>query len=103
MARHALFPETMVESNNDFFDDESDSNDEVVDDTVDDLESLLATLEGWNSSDTPGQKLDMKKTTDSTRPFEGKLCEELQVWRSKHQKRKYDEWTSEEKQKFGVS
>jgi len=101
MARHALFPETMVESNNDFFDDESDSNDEVVDDTVDDLESLLATLEGWNSSDTPGQKMDMKKTTDSTRPFEDKLCEELQVWRSKHQKRKYDEWTSEEKHKFG--
>jgi hypothetical protein len=106
MARHALFPETMIEPNNETLNSESDSNDDMLDDTEDDLETLLATLEGWNSpDDTSEQQTETKKSiySSSSSSLEEKLTKELQVWRSKHEERNYDGWTSDEKQEFMVS
>jgi hypothetical protein len=106
MARHALFPETMIDPNNETLNSESDSNDDMLDDTEDDLETLLATLEGWNSpDDTSEQQTETKKSiySSSSSSLEEKLTKELQVWRSKHEERNYDGWTSDEKQEFMVS
>lgn len=103
MARHALFPETMIEPTNETLNGESDSNDDMLDDTEDDLETLLATLEGWNSPDASEQQSETKKSIDSSSSLEEKLTNELQVWRNKHEERNYDGWTSDEKQEFMVS
>jgi len=107
MARHALFPETMIASNFQApLDDESDSfSDETVDDADDDLDALLKTLEGWSSPDKTQEQSETtkKSSNDSSSPLEEVLAEELQAWRSQHAEQNYDEWTSEKKQEFMVS
>ena len=107
MARHALFPETIIESNFQRpIDDESDGiNDETVDDAEDELDALLATLDGWGSPETTEEQSSetKKSSNDSSSPLEEVLAEELQAWRSQHAEQNYDEWTSEKKQEFMVS
>eukprot|EP00532_Pseudo-nitzschia_australis_P007800 CAMPEP_0168174496 /NCGR_PEP_ID=MMETSP0139_2-20121125/6538_1 /TAXON_ID=44445 /ORGANISM="Pseudo-nitzschia australis, Strain 10249 10 AB" /LENGTH=662 /DNA_ID=CAMNT_0008092657 /DNA_START=130 /DNA_END=2118 /DNA_ORIENTATION=- len=108
MARHALFPETIIES--DFqaaVDDESDSmSDETMGRAEDDLDALLATLdglEGWNSSDSDEGQLSetaTKANNDSSSSLEEKLTEELQAWRTQHVEQHYDDWAEEKKQEF---
>ena len=108
MARHALFPETIIES--DFqaaVDGESDSmSDETMGGTEDDLDALLATLEGWNPSDSSkGQSSETatKSNNDSSSSLEERLTDELQAWRTHHVEQHYDDWAQEKKQEFMVS
>mmetsp|Transcript_1291 Transcript_1291/g.3286 ORF Transcript_1291/g.3286 Transcript_1291/m.3286 type:complete len:658 (-) Transcript_1291:69-2042(-) len=102
MARRALFPETVIES--DFqaaVDDESSGmGDESA--AEDDLDALLATLEGWNSSDNQEQssQATTKSTDDSSASLEEKLTEELQLFRRQHAEQNYDGWSPEKKKEF---
>ena len=50
MARHALFPETVTRSDFQASIDE-ETNRDTIDGAEDDLDALLATLEGWSSID----------------------------------------------------
>lgn len=105
MARHALFPETQIDS------DLQASIDDVTDDSAtgeagDDLDALLATLEGWSSQDET-QESSVKATSNSfndpSAPDEGVLVDELQAWRSQHTEQSYDQWSPEKKEEFMVS
>ena len=105
MARHALFPETLVES--DFQTSADDStNNEAMGGAEDDLDALLATLEGWSSqekTEEPSSDANMNLSDDSSYPSEDVLINELQVWRTQHAEQSYDEWSPEKKQEFMVS
>ena len=108
MARHALFPETVVASD---FQSAADAeidgtSDETSSGAEDDLDALLATLEGWNSSDNSGEESSETTTTpddDSASSLEEKLTEELQAWRSQHVEQNYDNWNLEKQEEFMVS
>jgi len=97
VARHALFPETMIESNTY---DNSANDGNMIDDTEDDLETLLATLSGWNSPDTSTSTIQpsVQKNNDSFSSEE--FTEKLQIWRTKQVDKDYHEWTLGEKQEF---
>ncbi|VEU40839.1 unnamed protein product [Pseudo-nitzschia multistriata] len=105
MARHALFPETVVASD---FQSAADAeidgtSDETSSGAEDDLDALLATLEGWNSSDNSGEESSETTTTpddDSASSLEEKLTEELQAWRSQHVEQNYDNWNLEKQEEF---
>ena len=105
MARHALFPETVTQSEfQSSIDDKT--NDNVLDEAEDDLDALLATLEGWSSqekSEESSSKANANSTDNSSFAQEDVLLDELQAWRTQHSKKSYDEWNSEEKQEFMVS
>ena len=105
MARHALFPETIIES-----DSNVSSNDQINDEAMggaeDDLAALLATLEGWSPHDkteAPSPDSSMSSSNDSSAPSEKVLTDDLQAWRTQHAEQNYDEWTPEKKQEFMVS
>jgi len=102
MARHALFPETVIESNfHASVDDET--NHEVMGGAEDDLDALLATLEGWSpqkKSQESSSEVNKNQSEDFSAPSEEVLVEELQAWRTQHAELSYDEWTPEKKQEF---
>eukprot|EP00536_Pseudo-nitzschia_multiseries_P005196 jgi/Psemu1/254295/estExt_Genewise1Plus.C_950015 len=103
MARHALFPETVIESDFQAANDDVSSGMDDESGAEDDLDALLATLEGWNPSDMDEEQSSQattKSTDDSSASLEEKLTEELQVWRKQHVEQHYDDWTPEKKQEF---
>ena len=104
MARHALFPETVIESDS-YASVEDEANDEAMGGAEDDLDALLATLEGWSSHDKSDESSPDANTTsnDSAAPSEEVLVDELQAWRTQHAEQSYDEWSPEKKQEFMVS
>jgi hypothetical protein len=107
MARHALFPETQMESSIQASTDDMMADDET-DGAEDDLDALLATLEGWNSQDKPRESsseanMSMNSSNDSSNSSEGVLVDELQAWRTQHAEQSYDKWVPEKKQEFMVS
>tara|TARA_B110001450_G_C17618667_1_gene480281 strand:+ start:187 stop:486 length:300 start_codon:yes stop_codon:yes gene_type:complete len=90
----------MIESNTY---DNSANDGNMIDDTEDDLETLLATLSGWNSPDTSTSTIQpsVQKNNDSFSSEE--FTEKLQIWRTKQVDKDYHEWTLGEKQEFMVS
>lgn len=107
MARHALFPETQIESSIQASVDDRTA-DEATDGAEDDLDALLATLEGWSSQDKPQESsseanMNMNSSNDSSGPSEEVLVDELQAWRTQHAEQSYDKWIPEKKQEFMVS
>jgi len=104
MARHALFPETQIESSIQASVDDRTA-DEATDGAEDDLDALLATLEGWSSQDKPQESsseanMNMNSSNDSSGPSEEVLVDELQAWRTQHAEQSYDKWIPEKKQEF---
>ena len=104
MARHALFPETAIRS--DFQTSiEEETNKDIIDGAEDDLDALLATLEGWSSKDETQElsKANADLTDNSSVKSEEVLLDELQAWRTQHSQTSYDEWNAKQKQEFMVS
>jgi len=103
MARHALFPETRIES--EFQASLEDStNDENMTESDNDLDALLATLEGWSSQDkTQESEASISSFDNSSATSESVRVEELQAWRNQHFESGYDGWSPEKKQEFMVS
>jgi len=103
MARHALFPETVTQSNFEVSIDEN-TNDEVIDEAEDDLDALLATLQGWSSQDSAQESSSDANTNTtsakSSTTSEDSFLDELQAWRTRHLEKNYDKWNAEEKQEF---
>lgn len=100
MARHALFPETLLE------DEKSLQEEDPEDDSVgDDLDALLATLGGWKTDEN--KKFDWKAgeglSGDDNEDKVVELTVQLQDWRKKNISTPYNNWTDEEKQTFTVS
>jgi hypothetical protein len=105
MARHALFPETQIESDFQASVDDA-TTDKVTGGAEDDLDALLATLEGWSSQDKiqeSSSEANMNSSNDSSVPSEEVLVDELQAWRTQHTEQSYDKWSPEKKQEFMVS
>lgn len=105
MARHALFPETIIESDYQSATDEA-TDDESTDVAKDDLDALLATLGGWSSQDKTQEQSSegkMDSSIDSTAPSEEALADQLQEWRTHHIEQHYDKWSPEKKEEFKVS
>jgi hypothetical protein len=100
MARHALFPETMLNSVEMTRGADGEDTD-AAPGNADVVDALLAKLSGWmDSSET--------KPSDSSFSFESfsyeeVLTDELQAWRKNHVETPYEEWTDEKKQEFNVS
>lgn len=93
MARHALFPETLLDE------EESSLKGDVqnIENVEDDLDALLATLGGWNT--------DEDKKTGSASASDDKILEltsQLQDWRAKQVKAPYESWSSDEQEQFKV-
>jgi len=102
MARHALFQETIIESGFQASVDDS-MNDDVMSGAEDDLDALLATLEGWSPQDKTQEtssEANINSSNDSSAPSEEVLVDELQTWRTQHIEQSYDEWSPEKKQEF---
>eukprot|EP00534_Pseudo-nitzschia_fraudulenta_P009889 CAMPEP_0201151590 /NCGR_PEP_ID=MMETSP0851-20130426/12478_1 /ASSEMBLY_ACC=CAM_ASM_000631 /TAXON_ID=183588 /ORGANISM="Pseudo-nitzschia fraudulenta, Strain WWA7" /LENGTH=647 /DNA_ID=CAMNT_0047428473 /DNA_START=26 /DNA_END=1969 /DNA_ORIENTATION=+ len=102
MARHALFPETIIESDYQSATDEA-TDDESTDVAKDDLDALLATLGGWSSQDKTQEQSSegkMDSSIDSTAPSEEALADQLQEWRTHHIEQHYDKWSPEKKEEF---
>jgi hypothetical protein len=96
MARHALFPETILD------DEDVAQNEDPGDDSVDDdLDALLATLGGWNTDES--KKHDWKE--EDTATSDDKILEltaQLQEWRAKQVKSPYENWSEDQKTAFTV-
>ena len=105
MARHALFPETMMDT--DGQDDIDGEQDGAEGDIEDDIDQLLATLGAWNKDDKDkdGKAWDWKSDDDGGDMDDKvlKLTEQLQEWRAKQVDAPYDSWSGEEKGEFTVS
>ena len=115
MARHALFPETILDAEleaeklSQEEEEEEDSDRSSIDD---DINRLLATLSGWNknkdekdtkSSITGTSKWQPEIDVESRDEKVLKLTKELQEWRSRQQQSPYEDWPEEQKSEFGVS
>lgn len=110
MARHALFPETVLEAEalarqQDGSMEEGDEEDDADIGESDDLDELLKTLGGWGddeSSDTPTFSLSNKDSSTSA-DIILQLTEQLQDWRRKNVESPYESWSDSDKKLFGVS
>jgi hypothetical protein len=92
MARHALFPETMLEEDPMVHD--GDDEEEAA--AEDDLDAVLATLGGWNVEE---KKDDVSSAGDEIL----EMTTELQEWRAKNVSTPYDSWSDEDTKAFEVS
>ena len=108
MARHALFPETILEGEESSLQEEDDDDDQEGDPSADDdLDALLATLGGWNTDET--KKFDWKDDGGASESELGEgdntileLTAQLQDWRAKNVETPFDNWADDQKQKFKV-
>lgn len=95
MARHALFPETLLDEDEASLSyGEDDSN---VDNVDDDLDALLATLGGWNTEED--------KKTDSSTAENDKILDltvQLQDWRAKQMTAPFEDWSQTDQEDFST-
>ena len=104
MARHALFPETILESDSQTSLDDG-ASDEAMGGAEDDLDALLATLEGWSSQDKSEETsadASVTSSVDASAASDDVLVDELQAWRTQHAEQNYDEWSPEKQKEFMV-
>ena len=106
MARHALFPETILDGEEE--EAAAAMQAEGEDSVEDDLDALLATLGGWNPDDEKKSSFDWNTDDEDGISAEGgdekvlQLTEQLQEWRGKNVETRYDKWSDEVKQEFKV-
>jgi hypothetical protein len=107
MARHALFPETMLDADSQDDMDASGQQGGEGDTIEDDIDQLLATLGAWNKDgkDKDGTAWDWKSEEDGGDMDDKvlKLTEQLQEWRAKNVEAPYNNWSEEQKGQFTVS
>lgn len=99
MARHALFPETILDSDSQASIGDS-ANDESMGGAEDDLDALLATLEGWSAQDKSEETSGDASVSDASAASDDVLVDELQAWRSQHAEQSYDDWSPEKQKEF---
>jgi hypothetical protein len=113
MARHALFPETILEEQA-----LNASLDGPVDEEVGlsgedtkrtsmaaDLDEVLKGLDDWNDRGGEAPKASASSSASAFADSDDKilqLTEQLQEWRAKQMEQPYENWSDEEKQKFKV-
>ena len=98
MARHALFPETILDAE---IAAEGEEPEQVSDSTDKEIDALLSTL--WSDAkDGGGGSFDSSFSFDSSPPSDDgdELADELQAWRKRNVETQYDNWTDEKKQEF---
>ncbi|KAL3923412.1 MAG: hypothetical protein SGARI_006225, partial [Bacillariaceae sp.] len=99
MARHALFPETILDA--DMASAEGEEAEAVADSTDKEIDALLSTL--WSDDKDGGGdgSFGSSFSFDSSPSEDGdKLADELQAWRKQNFETPYDKWTDEKKQEF---
>lgn len=107
MARHALFPETVLEEEAIARQHDEDVQDEE-NSTSDALDEILKGLGNWDDSSDNLDEYGMGISSSSASSVDSdekilRLTEQLQEWRAKQVKSPYDSWSEEEKKKFTVS
>jgi hypothetical protein len=104
MARQALFPETVLDTQEVFSKEDSEEGTVDNDGDDEDVESLLAALAGWDS-EKKNERNDTMLSMDlfETSSYGDVLTAELQAWRSKHAETDYSNWSSEKQAEFDVS
>ena len=110
MARHALFPETVLDKEGSLHQQEEETEAlEGAEEEDDDIDKLLATLGGFDGEDE-------EESQDSRKQFDWKshdddheqdqkvlqLTEELQEWRARHVETSFDKWSEDQQRKFKV-
>jgi hypothetical protein len=110
MARHALFPETMEDGDEEEEIDQGEDIQDAEKKVEDEIDQLLATLGGWNKDDKNGKKWKFGDDDDDDAGDAGKrddtvfqLTNQLQEWRARNVETVYEKWSSEEQDQFTVS
>lgn len=101
MARHALFPETILDGTEAPFSETEDTIGEDGDD--DDLDAVLRALSSWNLDNGDSDLTSSSSFDVETSSFGEILTNELQAWRQQHLETPYDDWNDEKKKDFTVS
>ena len=103
MARHALFPETLLDEEDDA--DAVNNDDNEIDNVDDDLDALLATLGGWNTEEAAAG--DQQKSGGPYSSALGSndkilldLTTQLQEWRSKQAETPFEDWSKSQQEEF---
>lgn len=103
MARHALFPETILEEQALNANLDGPVDDDHVEDTkastTEDLDEILRGLGDWQDSDSNAYPSSAPTLLDSGDKIL-QLTEQLQEWRAKQMEQPYENWANEDKQKF---
>lgn len=104
MARHALFPETILDSAEMTVGEDGEDVEAADGEGDEDIDALLATLQGWNADgdETKSESSTSSFSFEST-SYGDVLTDELQDWRQQNIDTPYDQWSDEKKQKFNVS
>lgn len=111
MARHALFPETVLEEEEITRQLDGSVQEEMQEtSTSDALDDILKGLRDWDDNDNDNDIEATKTVTSSPVPqsilkSEEKilqLTEQLQTWRKKQMETPFEEWTSDDKLEFKV-
>jgi hypothetical protein len=109
MARHALFPETILDKDGSLDQQEQEMAAlEGAEDEDDDIDKLLATLGGYDEddeeTDASEKKFDWKSHDDDHARDEKvmQLTEELQEWRARQVETPYEKWSDEQQGIFKV-
>ncbi len=104
MARHVLFPETILEEETLNRQLDGDLEEELVDtSTSDALDEILKGLSDWDEK--RDESFGSSPYSDSLLKSEDtivQLTEQLQKWRGKQMETPYENWSGDEKQKFKV-
>lgn len=111
MARHALFPETILEEqalNANLDGPVHDDDDEVAETkatrtTTDDLDELLRGLKDWDGRDGGDAASTLASSAPTFVDSDEKilrLTEQLQEWRAKQMEQPFEDWSDEDKEKF---
>ncbi|KAG7346071.1 hypothetical protein IV203_005139 [Nitzschia inconspicua] len=98
MARHALFPETILDAATDASEMDGDESDNSMD-KDEELESLLSSLSDWNDG-KGSDKMFSSFSSYDTSSFGDVLIDELQAWRQQNIELPYDDWSEGKKKEF---
>ncbi|KAL3916433.1 MAG: hypothetical protein SGILL_005180 [Bacillariaceae sp.] len=103
MARHALFPETILDSIEMSVGEDVEEMDAATAEGDDDIDALLATLSGWSPDDDKSGRESRKSSFSfESSSYGDALTDELQSWRKQNMETPYDKWTEEKKQEFNT-
>jgi hypothetical protein len=107
MARHALFPETVLEEEAIARQQDEDLQEEDTS-TSDALDEILKGLGNWDDGNDDGLGSDSGISSPSGSSLDSdekilQLTEQLQDWRAKQVDSPYETWSEEEKKEFMVS
>jgi hypothetical protein len=104
MARRALFPETILDADQETLGETCDDEVEPkLNDENEEINALLAALSGWKHDNSMSDDKSLISSDSQPSSFIDALTEELQAWRKEHEVTPYDDWGPEKKKEFTVS